>query len=45
MDDAPLKPDGEGVFFVDRDWWIFRHVLYFLRTDALPDDQLLLEEM
>ena len=43
--EAPLKPGPDGVFFIDRDWWIFRHILYFLRTDALPDDQLLLEEM
>ena len=25
--------------------WIFRHILQFLRTDSLPDDPLLLEEM
>ena len=25
--------------------WIFRHILYFLRSDALPADPLLLEEM
>ena len=26
-------------------WWIFRHVLHWLRTGALPDDPLLLEEL
>uniref|UniRef100_A0A7S2FDC8 BTB domain-containing protein n=1 Tax=Florenciella parvula TaxID=236787 RepID=A0A7S2FDC8_9STRA len=36
---------SSGAFFLDRDWWIFRHILQFLRTDSLPDDPLLLEEM
>lgn len=36
---------GTPSFFIDRDWWIFRHILQFLRTDVLPEDPLLVEEM
>ena len=34
-----------GCFFIDRDWWVFRHVLQFLRTGVLPEDPLLVEEL
>jgi hypothetical protein len=42
------EPDEGGPtpsFFLDRDWWIFRHILQFLRSDVLPEDPLLVEEM
>ncbi len=29
--DCSLKADSHGVFHIDRDWWIFRFVLKFLR--------------
>ena len=32
-------------FFLDRDWWIFRHVLSFLRSDLLPSDLDTLKEL
>jgi hypothetical protein len=32
-------------FFLDRDWWIFRHVLSFLRSDILPSDLDTLKEL
>ncbi|GMH92963.1 hypothetical protein TrVE_jg7749 [Triparma verrucosa] len=41
----PLEQDDEGVFFVERDWWVFRYILQFLRNDSLPRDSGLLEEM
>lgn len=41
----PLEQDEEGVFFVERDWWVFRYILQFLRNDTLPRDSGLLEEM
>jgi len=44
--DSPLNEEGmDGAVHVDRDWWIFRHIIHFLRTDSLPADALLLEEL
>ena len=40
-----MERDSTGAFFLDRDWWIFRYVLQFLRTGALPQDPGLLREM
>ncbi|KAG5193156.1 BTB/POZ protein [Tribonema minus] len=43
---APVEKDpASGAFFLDRDWWVFRYVLQFLRSGALPDDGALLREM
>ncbi|KAG5193161.1 hypothetical protein JKP88DRAFT_346468 [Tribonema minus] len=43
---APLENDpASGAFFLDRDWWVFRYVLQFLRSGALPHDAALLREM
>jgi hypothetical protein len=41
---APL-PRSSGTFFIDRDWWLFRHVLAFLRSGALPDSEDLLQQL
>ena len=41
----PLEADEDGTFFIDRDWWIFNHLLQFLRTNTLPQDPALLLEM
>lgn len=41
----PAGSPTEGALFLDRDWWIFRHVLQFLRTGALPEDPALVEEL
>jgi hypothetical protein len=47
--DPRLAPDefgaSEGYFFIDRDWWVFRHILQFLRTGELPEDAALIEEL
>lgn len=41
----PLTPDEDGVFYFDRDWWLFRHVMIFLRDGVLPDDRPLLSQL
>ena len=43
---AWLRPDSD-VIFVDRDWWLFRHILAFLRAgpSALPRDLELLRQL
>jgi hypothetical protein len=43
--DTPIKPDDEGVFFFDRDWWIFRHIISFLRSNKLPNEIETLKEL
>lgn len=48
--DGLLRPDppgspNEGSLFIDRDWWIFRHILQFLRSGTLPEDPSLVEEL
>ncbi|KAG7393289.1 potassium channel tetramerization domain containing [Phytophthora pseudosyringae] len=32
-----LRPDKDGSFFFDRDFWVFRLILAFLRESKLPD--------
>ncbi|KAF4042637.1 Potassium channel tetramerization domain-containing protein 2 [Phytophthora infestans] len=32
-----LRPDKDGSFFFDRDFWVFRLILAFLRDNKLPD--------
>ncbi|GLE07746.1 hypothetical protein PINS_up018377 [Pythium insidiosum] len=44
-DDSPLGPLECGCFRVDRDWWLFRYVLHFLRDGLLPQDPKLLREL
>jgi len=41
---ASDEAQSESIPFVDRDWWLFRHILAFLQggADALPDDVELL---
>lgn len=42
----PLLPDPDGNFFYfDRDWWLFRYVLSFLRDGSLPEDRQLLSQV
>jgi hypothetical protein len=43
-DRAPV-PDANGTFFIDRDWWLFRHVLAFLRDSSLPDSADILQQL
>lgn len=41
----PVAPDSEGVFTFDRDWWVFRYVLLFLRDGSLPNERNLLAKL
>jgi hypothetical protein len=43
--DPPVVPDPEGFFYFDRDWWLFRYILNFLRDGRLPDDRTLLAQL
>lgn len=36
--------EGEAIFF-DRDWWIFRHILSYLRSNILPNELETLKEL
>jgi len=40
-----IKPDAHGVFYLDRDWWLFRHILAFLRSNILPNELETLKEL
>jgi hypothetical protein len=40
-----IPPDEDGVFFIDRDWWLFRHILSFLRSNILPNEIEALKEL
>ncbi len=42
---SPLELDSAGSFYIDRDWWLFRHILRFLRDGRLPEDRQLLSQM
>ncbi|TYZ60417.1 hypothetical protein PybrP1_004591 [[Pythium] brassicae (nom. inval.)] len=44
-DDSPLLAAECGCFRVDREWWLFRYVLAFLRDGVLPQDPKLLREL
>mmetsp|Transcript_37876 Transcript_37876/g.48817 ORF Transcript_37876/g.48817 Transcript_37876/m.48817 type:complete len:290 (+) Transcript_37876:78-947(+) len=37
-------PEGE-ILFIDRDWWIFRYLIQFLRDGILPDDSTTLSQL
>jgi len=43
--DPPILPDKDGFFYFDRDWWLFRYVLAFLRDGTLPDDRGVLSQL
>jgi hypothetical protein len=40
-----ISPNADGIFFFDRDWWLFRHILAFLRSSALPNELETLKEL
>lgn len=44
-EEPPIAPDHDGVFFFDRDWWLFRYILMFLRDGLLPSDRKLLAQL
>lgn len=41
----PLIADADGSFFFDRDWWLFRYIVIFLRDGTLPEDRSLLAQL
>uniref|UniRef100_A0A7S3ME34 BTB domain-containing protein n=1 Tax=Spumella elongata TaxID=89044 RepID=A0A7S3ME34_9STRA len=42
----PVLPDPDGGFFYfDRDWWLFRYVMAFMRDGTLPEDRTLLSQL
>lgn len=43
--DSHYIENPEQIFFFDRDWWIFRHVLAYLRSSVLPTDVDTLKEL
>jgi hypothetical protein len=42
---SPVKADNEGIIYFDRDWWLFRHVLSYLRSNILPNEVETLKEL
>ena len=40
-----VSPDVNGIYTFDRDWWLFRFILNFLRDGVLPDDRGLLAQL
>ena len=44
--EPPIAPDSaDDCFYFDRDWWLFRYVLQFLRDGVLPEDRSLLTQV
>jgi len=41
----PLMPEADGSFVFNRDWWLFRFILAFLRDGVLPDDRGVLAQL
>ena len=41
----PIKQDADGTFYIDRDWWLFRHILSYLRSNILPNELETLKEL
>lgn len=44
-EDSLISPDVNGIYTFDRDWWLFRFILNFLRDGVLPDDRGLLAQL
>jgi len=44
-DNPPILPDADGSYFFDRDWWLFRYIVIFLRDGTLPEDRSLLAQL
>lgn len=42
---TPIRPNHDGIFYLDRDWWLFRHILSFLRSGVLPRELEILKEL
>mmetsp|Transcript_14207 Transcript_14207/g.23218 ORF Transcript_14207/g.23218 Transcript_14207/m.23218 type:complete len:251 (+) Transcript_14207:2251-3003(+) len=44
-EDSILRPDKDGCYFFDRDWFLFRQILVYLQSGTLPRDQARLREL
>ena len=42
---VPGSKEEGGILYFDRDWWLFRYVLIFLRDGLLPEDKTLLVQL
>lgn len=42
---SPIRANGDGVFYFDRDWWLFRHILSYLRSGVVPRELDVLKEL
>lgn len=40
-----IQTQDDGTFYFDRDWWLFRHILAFLRSNILPNEIETLKEL
>ena len=40
-----IIPNEDGLFYFDRDWWLFRHIISFLRSNTLPNELETLKEL
>jgi hypothetical protein len=40
-----FQRDEDGAFYFDRDWWLFRHIIAYLRSHKLPRDLETLKEL
>jgi hypothetical protein len=43
--DCPIPKIDEQNFYFDRDWWLFRHILSYLRSSILPNELETLKEL
>jgi hypothetical protein len=43
--DSTIYQSEAGLYFFDRDWWLFRHILSFLRSNTLPNELETLKEL
>jgi len=42
---SPFPKNKDGFFYIDRDWWLFRHIMAFLRSHVLPNELETLKEL
>lgn len=42
---CPFERDSEGNFYFERDWWLFRHIISYLRSNVLPNEIETLKEL
>lgn len=43
--DPSIPVTEDGLIFFDRDWWLFRHILSYLRSNILPNELETLKEL